>query len=131
MMAVQKILVVDDVGINRLIPGMILRPFGYAVHEVPNGQDALAQLQTEAFDLVLLDLSMPGVHGSEVLSAQAQNPSEKKPFFVAYTAIESDDQVQQLLSMGFDRVLAKPAKTVQLLYLVNELADSSPNSNTV
>ena len=121
MTAVKKILVVDDVGINRLIPGMILRPFGYEVREVPNGEEAIVQLQSQDFDLVLLDLSMPGLTGGDVLAAQAQNTRVNQPVFVAYTAVDSDEHAQKLLDMGFDQVLAKPAKTVQLLAMVKDL----------
>jgi TatD DNase family protein len=48
-----EILVVDDVGINRLIPGMILRPFGYEVREVPNGEEAIVQLQSQDLPVLI------------------------------------------------------------------------------
>lgn len=121
MTPVKKILVVDDVGINRLIPGMILRPFGYQVCEVSSGEEAIAQLQTTDFDLVLLDLSMSGLTGRDVLNAQLQNAKSPCPLFVAYTTVASEAHEEQLLAMGFDRVLAKPAKTLNLLALVKEL----------
>lgn len=120
----KKILVVDDVGINRLIPGMILRPFGYEVIEASDGASAINLLSINAVDLVLLDLTMPGLTGVDVLASQIKSPITERPLFVAYTSIESDEHAAYLLSVGFDRVLNKPAKTLILLKLVRELIDS-------
>ncbi len=115
------ILVVDDVGINRLIPGMILRPFGYEVIEVSDGASAINLLSNIVVDLVLLDLTMPGLTGMDVVASQIKSPITERPVFVAYTSIESDEQAAYLLSVGFDRVLKKPAKTINLINLVREL----------
>lgn len=117
------ILVVDDVGINRLIPGMILRPFGYEVIEVSDGASAINLLSNIVVDLVLLDLTMPGLTGMDVVASQIKSSITERPVFVAYTSIESDEQAAYLLSAGFDRVLKKPAKTINLLNLVRELID--------
>jgi CheY-like chemotaxis protein len=121
MQQLKKILVVDDVGVNRLIPGMILRPFGYEVHEVASGEAAIEALGHMAVDLVLLDLKMPGLSGQEVLASQRHLAANVRPVFVAYTAIDSDTQAQALLQSGFDHVLKKPATTVVLVDLVNTL----------
>lgn len=117
----KKILVVDDVGINRLIPGMILRPFGYEVLEVSDGLEAIAVLDDVTVDLVLLDLTMPGLTGLDVLAAQNKKTESPRPIFVAYTAIASDAQAQFLIDSGFERVLKKPAKTISLLNMVREI----------
>lgn len=121
MQQLKKILVVDDVGVNRLIPGMILRPFGYEVHEVASGEAAIDWLTQHAAHLVLLDLNMPGVTGQQVLASQSQMPVAARPLFVAYTAIDSPAHEQALLSAGFDHVLKKPATTVVLVDLVQAL----------
>ena len=62
----KAILVVDDNGINRLLPGLILRPFGWEVHEVDGGAAALEILKTVQVSCVLLDISMPEVSGRDV-----------------------------------------------------------------
>jgi len=63
----KTILVVDDNGSNRLVPGLILRPFGFTVLESSSGQEAIDMLLHVEVSGVLLDIQMPGLSGLEVL----------------------------------------------------------------
>jgi CheY-like chemotaxis protein len=63
----KSVLVVDDKGINRLLPGLILRPFGWTVHETDSGLDVLSMLKKFDVACVLLDISMPDISGLDVL----------------------------------------------------------------
>ena len=62
-----SILVVDDNGINRDLLSRYLERQGHAVQVAPNGQQALEMIAAGAFDLVLLDITMPGLNGYQVL----------------------------------------------------------------
>lgn len=123
MINCRNILVVDDVAISRLIPGMILRPFGYQVYEVCNGQEAIDIMNIENFKFILLDLSMPVLTGYEILDYKSQGRFASEIKFIAYTHIDSDQHAQSLLTLGFDRVLKKPAKAVELINLANEICE--------
>lgn len=117
----RKILVVDDNPVNRLIPGMILRPFGYSVFEASDGTEVMSCLCAQAIDLVLLDLSMPEMTGPQALRLiRSLNDDRRSIPVVAYTTIEGEAHVQELLSLGFDYVLTKPARSTVLLEKLNE-----------
>ncbi len=117
----RKILVVDDNPVNRLMPGMILRPFGYSVFEASDGSEVMSHLCAQAIDLVLLDLSMPEMTGPQALRLiRSLNDDRRSIPVVAYTTIEGEAHVHELLSLGFDHVLTKPARSTVLLEKLNE-----------
>ena len=108
-------MVVDDSGINRLLPGLILRPFGWEVHEADGGVAALKVLKTIHITCVLLDISMPEVSGLDVLDALRRDSNFEALKVVAYTSHAQPQEVACLLSLGFDAVLVKPLTSVKLL----------------
>ena len=111
----KTILVVDDNGINRLVPGLILRPFGWDVREVSGGQEAIDILETVRFSCVLLDISMPEVGGMDVLRFIRANDRLSSMTVVAYTAYAQSEDVSRLCAAGFDAVLIKPLTSLKLL----------------
>jgi len=111
----KSILVVDDNGINRLLPGLILRPFGWEVYEADGGLAALEILKTKSISCVLLDISMPGVSGLDVLEDLRHNKSFHALKVVAYTAYAEIEDVARLIEVGFDAVLIKPITSIKLL----------------
>lgn len=111
----KSILVVDDNGINRLLPGLILRPFGWHVLETDGGFSALEILKTNQISCVLLDISMPKVSGLDVLKALRGNTQFDGLKVVAYTAYAQAEDVTRLLAIGFDAVLIKPLTSSKLL----------------
>lgn len=115
----KTILVVDDNVINRLLPGLILRPFGWHVYEAENGLNALQQLREHQISCVLLDISMPDISGLEVLSDLRKNSEFSGLKIVAYTAYATQEDVSHLKSIGFDAVLIKPLTSRALLDVLN------------
>lgn len=111
----KTILVVDDNGINRLLPGLILRPFGWQVYESENGFNAIEQLREHQISCVLLDIAMPEVSGLEVLSELRKSTEFEGLKIVAYTAYATQADVAHLKSMGFDAVLIKPLTSRELI----------------
>lgn len=111
----KSILVVDDNGINRLLPGLILRPFGWDVYEADGGLAALEILDVVYIPYVLLDISMPEVSGLDVLEDLRRDSRFESLKVVAYTGHAQPQDVVRLLSLGFDAVLIKPLTSVKLL----------------
>lgn len=111
----KAILVVDDNGINRLLPGLILRPFGWEVYEVDGGAAALEKLKTVQVSCVLLDISMPEVSGRDVLKDLRGNEQLRGLKVVAYTAYVQPCDISSFLSEGFDAILIKPLTSLKLL----------------
>lgn len=114
----RSILIVDDNGINRLLPGLILRPFGWDVYEVDDGYAALSFLKNTNVSCVLLDISMPGISGIEVLQFLRADVACKDLKIIAYTAYAKQEDVEHLLSLGFDAVMLKPITSHKLLSII-------------
>ena len=116
----KSILVVDDNGINRIVPGLILRPFGWTVHEAESGLDALEQIDRLDVSCVLLDISMPEMSGLEVLEVLRKNEKFSKLKVFAYTALAQGDELNQLQNRGFDAILLKPLTSQKLIKALND-----------
>ena len=114
-MNTRHVIVVDDNDTNRLLPGLFLRPLGYTVHECDSATQALAMLQDTACDVLLLDISMPTVSGLQLclqLRADARFADMK---IIAYTAHAMPEEIAQLETAGFNKILLKPIRSKDLL----------------
>lgn len=116
----KAILVVDDNGFNRLLPGLIMRPFGWLVHESENGLGALEMLKTLDVSCVLLDISLPDVSGLEVLDSLRSDKRLQHLVIVAYTAYATADDIAHLKNRGFNGVLIKPLASRDLLGILRD-----------
>lgn len=104
----RRVLIIDDNIINAELANAHLRRNGWTTRVVENGPDGLAALVEEPFDLVLLDISMPGMSGVEVCRAIRVHLRNPRPCVVAYTAHAMNEERQALIDEGFDEVLTKP-----------------------
>jgi len=102
------LLVVDDNEMNRDMLSRRLRKKGYRVQVAEGGAQALEMIENDAFDLVLLDIMMPGIDGFEVLEKirGASGPSEL-PVIMATAKTESEDIVAAL-KRGANDYVTKP-----------------------
>ncbi len=113
------VLVVDDEPTNRTFARALLEQAGYRVTEAEDGLKALQQLDSGAFDLLLLDLEMPKLGGWEVLSqVRRQVPTATLPV-VVFTAVADPDSESQLLERGADDYLRKPIDARRFIARVN------------
>ncbi len=84
-----RILIVDDEAAIRLTMDMLLRRHGYSVATATSGEEALALIAQQPFDLLLLDLKMPGLSGLEVAQrAQHLQPAPAILILTGSSAIE-------------------------------------------
>jgi signal transduction histidine kinase/CheY-like chemotaxis protein len=104
-----RVLLADDQSEIRILTADQLQRNGHYVVAVANGQEALAALQRESFDVVLLDEDMPVLTGPEVLKAIRENPAGfAATIVVALTGYNSDPDRERLMQLGFDAVIGKP-----------------------
>lgn len=128
-----RILIADDEpGIRRTLVD-IFRRVGYHPSEATSGTEALQKLQTESFDLVLLDLNMPGMSGTAVLTEA--RPHAPNTVFIIITAYATlDSAIVALRHWAFD-YLFKPSSVREILRVVeNGLASRQqrvPHENPV
>ena len=96
-----KILIVDDVPLNLKLLGNILKEAGYDVAFAKSGEDALQRVKQTAFDLILLDIMMPGLTGFEVCEQLKAAPdTEKIPVIFLSAMNDALDVVQGLVAGG-------------------------------
>jgi CheY-like chemotaxis protein len=112
-----KILVAEDNPINALLARELLQRRGHTVTEVPSGEGALAAMQDQGFDLVLMDLHMPGLDGVEaarrIRTAEAAAGRLPTPV-VALTADVLEAGRQACQDAGMDGFLSKPIDPAEL-----------------
>src|SRR5664279_2987515 len=116
-----KILVVDDVALNVKLLADVLAAKGYRTCSAASGAEALALLEAERPDLVLLDVMMPGMSGYEVCKAIRANPAQAMLPVVLVTALDPAEERAKGLDAGADDFLSKPVSQTELLARVRSL----------
>jgi CheY-like chemotaxis protein len=119
-----RVLVVDDHSTNLRLIGGVLESQGYSHVTANNGETALQLLEQEQFDLVLLDIQMPGLSGTEVAKRIRSNPKTSSLKLIAVTALAMPGDREEILRAGFDGYVAKPFKIPELLEAVRNVLES-------
>ncbi|WP_347926655.1 ATP-binding protein [Pseudomonas helvetica] len=121
---VLNVLVVEDVALNRDVVSGLLQRDGHQVWLAEEAEQALAQCASQTFDLILLDVHLPGISGVELckLIRSSAGPNRHSRIF-ALTASVQPALVRGYLDAGMDGILAKPLK---LENLRQALAGQSP-----
>ena len=114
-----RVLLVDDNTINRSVARLLLAPTGVIVTEATNGEEALNRLAEQIFDLVLLDVHMPVMDGTEAIKhIRAANAPWRDIPVIALTADAMSGDRERLLSIGMTGYASKP---IEHAALVNEI----------
>ena len=103
-----QLLVVDDNEANRDMLSQRLIRKGYGVETAENGRDALALIEAGNFDLILLDIMMPGMSGIEVLRTLREKYSTRDLPIIMATANDSSESVVEALECGANDYVTKP-----------------------
>ena len=105
---VDRLLVVDDNEMNRDMLSRRLKGKGYIVEVAEDGQQALDMLAKDPFDLILLDVMMPGISGIDVLRAVRQTKSRADLPIIMATAKDQSDDIVEALKLGANDYVTKP-----------------------
>lgn len=113
-----QVLVVDDNPINRLVAQRLLMEHGAHVKVACNGMEALQQLQTEHFAVVLMDCQMPGMDGYETTRRfrrwEYQQSGRQRMSIIALTASATGEEQERCREAGMDALLEKPLNVFNL-----------------
>lgn len=115
------ILLVDDYEDARVMYGHFLRMSGYEPLEASTGEEALELAYARKPDLILLDMSLPGIDGWEVTTELKRNATTKHIPIVALTAHALQSERQRTERAGCDGFLAKPCAPPELLAEITRL----------
>ncbi len=106
-----RLLCAEDNEINQMVLKALLEPYDYDLIVVDDGRQAVEAYQTEAFDLILLDIQMPVMDGPSAAAAirryEVQTNRREIPI-IALTANVMADQIQSYLAAGMNQVVPKP-----------------------
>ncbi len=114
----RRVLAADDNATNRKLLAALLQHLGVEARFATNGAEALELWRAEAFDLILLDISMPVMDGQQALRAirqEAARTGAAPPPAIAATANVMTDQIESYRKAGFVDILPKPFKRRQLV----------------
>ena len=109
-----RVLVAEDVALNQLLIKMILSDFGFEHDVVNNGKIAIEKLQTNTYDIVLMDLQMPEMNGFEATEYIRKTMKYTIPI-IALTADVMSVDVVKCKEFGMDDYISKPINE-NLLY---------------
>ncbi len=111
-----KILLVDDVMMNQKILLKMLNYFGYRADLVSSGSEAITSIQRQHYDVILMDIQMPGMDGLTATQLIRDDPLVvKQPWIVAVTAHAMAGVREEYLSQGINDYLSKPIKKSALI----------------
>ncbi len=113
---VLDLLIVEDNEINRLVARGLLERSGHRVTSVASGTEAIALLDQKCFDLILMDLNMPGLSGVETIRlvrAHKDHTVARIPVVVV-SALVTKDAMQDSMNAGANAFLGKPYRPDQL-----------------
>lgn len=114
-----RILVVDDNPANLQLAGELLRGLNTEVVLATSGKEALEWCRKQEFDLIFMDIQMPGMDGIETTKRlRIDHPRRRTPI-IALTAHSMTEQKAELLIAGMDDCVSKPVSENQLAHIVN------------
>ena len=116
----QRILLVEDNSVNQLVARGMLTRLGYEVEIAEQGEAALARLEREEFDLVLMDCNMPVMDGYETSRRMRADPRWQTIPIIALTANALHEDRQRCEEAGMNDYLAKPFKREDLQALMSK-----------
>jgi two-component system cell cycle response regulator DivK len=119
----ETILYIEDNPDNRLLIRRILEAEGYRFIEAENAFEAKRCLSKEVPDLILMDISIPGIDGIEATRIIKANPETEAIPVVALTANAMRGDRERFLAAGCDNYLPKPISTPDLLRVIREYLD--------
>jgi CheY-like chemotaxis protein len=111
-----RILLAEDNAINQKVALRTLERLGYRADLAANGLEAIAALDRQAYDVVLMDMQMPEMDGLEATRhLRAHLPAARQPWIIAMTANAMQGDREICLSAGMDDYVSKPVRTEDLV----------------
>lgn len=125
------ILAIDDDPVNRLLLATVLTPLGHEVREAPDGSAGLDAIAVAEPDVVIVDLSMPGMGGAEFLK-KLRRERQSTVRVVLSTATRTDAAMRDFAALyAVSAILEKPAEPAEIARVVTEVLAAPLRARTV
>jgi len=110
-----RVLVTEDEPVNQMVADAMLTHSGHTCVIASSGEEALDRLLEAPFDVVLMDLHMPGANGFETARRiRAELAADRQPWIIALTAAATVDDRARCIDAGMDDFISKPVREVEL-----------------
>lgn len=121
---ISKVLVVDDLPVNRKLIGIQLQKLGFIVEQVDNGQSAVEKVKAEEYALIFMDLEMPIMDGYKAAIEIRQFDLETRQHtpIVGLSSYSQQTERERCISSGMDELISKGINSSKLKELVQKLA---------
>ncbi|MGD1804286.1 response regulator [Dapis sp. BLCC M126] len=126
--AAPLIMLAEDNEVNITIISSYLKAKGYRIILAKDGDEAIAQAESQNPDLILMDISMPKKNGLEVMQHIRHTPHLADVPIVALTALAMESDRERCLAAGANNYLSKPVKLKQLVTMIQELLTTKENN---
>lgn len=113
-------LLVEDNPVNRRLAGLLIRRLGFTLEEAVDGFAGLERLTSHTYDVVFMDIQMPGLDGVEVTRRVRANAQLEQPIIIAVTAFAMDGDRERFLAAGMDGYVSKPVTRQSLADAIRE-----------
>ncbi|MEO0404270.1 MAG: response regulator, partial [Bacteroidota bacterium] len=119
-----RILIADDNEINLAVTAKILENLGYRSELAQSGDEVLEKINNAQFDLILMDLDMPGITGVEASRRiKTMYFDREAPVIIALTGHDSKQDRKRCLNNGMDDLISKPVREEKLVEKIEEWFD--------
>lgn len=119
-----KILLIEDNLLNQKVVIFNLKKFNYNITAIADGKEALENVKKSRYDLILMDIMLPGMNGyeitEEIRNFEKQNKIKTPVPIIALTANTYDNDRERCINAGMNEYLAKPFTSEQLVEVINK-----------
>ena len=119
-----RVLVVDDNAVNQRVATMMLKILGYDADVAADGLEALAALDRQPYDLILMDVQMPnldGIEATRIIRDRPPSPASPAPLILGVSAHALSTDRELCLNAGMDDYLTKPFQLADLEAAISRL----------
>jgi signal transduction histidine kinase/AmiR/NasT family two-component response regulator len=126
-----NVLIADDVATNRMLIKEFLRPWPLTSIEAENGEDAIRLTRKHKPDVILLDLRMPVISGSDAMKQIRKDQSTRSIPIIALTASSMKGEKEKMMDLGFSAYLTKPIRKATLVQELMRFLPYTKNSEDI
>ncbi len=122
-----RVLVAEDNRTNRKVIGRVLERAGHEVVVVENGEEVIEAVEAGGFDIVLMDINMPGISGIDAMKMlRFAHAAHELPPVVVLSADVTEETRRECAAVGFSAYLTKPIDADTVLQTIDELVPAVP-----